>query len=186
MKTIHILLLFIIVAIVQLFIPTQMIFNKETIMETGTAYKFRTQPIDPNDPFRGKYITLKYDFNAIKTEDTLWQRKEKVYVYLTNDSLGFAKPSRITREKLDIDDDYIIAEVSLYFKKSKTVNLNMPFNRYYMEESKAQDAEVAHRIAQRDSLPDNTYALVYVNDGKAVLADVLIDDISIKDYVKDN
>ncbi|OEJ99084.1 hypothetical protein A8C32_07870 [Flavivirga aquatica] len=53
-----------------------------------------------------------------------------------------------------------------------------------MEESKAYDAEVAVRKAQQDSLPNNTYALVYVKNGEAVLEDVIINEISIKDYVK--
>ncbi len=186
MKAIHIFLLFVAVALIQLFVPAQMIFNKETILETGTAYKFRTQPIDPNDPFRGKYITLRYDFNSIKTEDTLWERKEEAYVYLATDSLGFAKPFAITREKLDLDDDYVMAEINWYNKKKQEVSVRLPFNRYYMEESKAYEAEVAHRKAQRDSLPDNTYALVFIKDGKAVLGDVLIDEISIKDHVINN
>ena len=169
---------------IQLFVPAQMIFSKEGIIENGTAYKFKTRPIDPNDPFRGKYITLQYDINALKTDDTLWQSKDEAYVYLIKDAYGFAQPKKVSREKLDFDEDYVIAEVSWYNKNKQEVSVNLPFNRYYMEESKAYDAEVAYREAQRDSLPDNTYALVYIKDGEAVLADVLIDDVSIKDYVQ--
>jgi len=52
-----------------------------------------------------------------------------------------------------------------------------------MEESKAKPAEDAFRKAQRDSLPNNTYALVYVKDGKAVLDNVFINDVPIAKYV---
>jgi len=186
MKTIHIFLIFIALVVVQLFVPAQMIFSKETIIENGELYKFKTRPIDPADPFRGKYITLQYDINRVKTDDTLWQRKDKAYLYVTKDANGFAQPEKISREKLDLDDDYVVVEARWYNKKNKEVTISLPFNRYYMEESKAYDAEVAHQKAQRDSLPDNTYALVYISDGEAVLSDVLIDDISIKDHVENN
>lgn len=53
-----------------------------------------------------------------------------------------------------------------------------------MDETKAYDAEVAVRNRQQDSLPNNTYAIVYVKNGDAVLNDVIIDAISIKDYVE--
>ncbi len=186
MKTIHIFLIFILLAIVQLFVPAQMIFSKEGIIADGEVYKFKTRPIDPNDPFRGKYITLQYDISVVKTDDTLWQRRDKAYLYLTKDLNGFAQSKIISRKKLDLNEDYIVAEVNRYNKKKQEVIVNLPINRYYMEESKAYDAEVAHRKAQRDSLPNNTYALVYIKNGEAVLSDVLINDISIKDYVINN
>ncbi|MFE3848617.1 GDYXXLXY domain-containing protein [Flavobacterium sp. LB3P45] len=41
-----------------MFVPLQMIFNQENIINTGTKFKFQTVPLDPHDAFRGKYITL--------------------------------------------------------------------------------------------------------------------------------
>ncbi|MDO5989587.1 GDYXXLXY domain-containing protein [Flavivirga amylovorans] len=184
-KTIHIFIIFIIVVLAQLFIPFQMIFNQETILEKGKAYKFKTQPVDPTDPFKGKYITLNYEINRYKTNDSLWERNEAIYVYLTKDSLGFAKIAAINKEVLlNNGNDYIKAKARWYSKYSKELSIELPFNRYYMEETKAYNAEVAVRNRQRDSLPNNTYALVYVKDGEAVLDDVIIDDMSIKDYVE--
>jgi len=184
MKTIHIFLIFIAVALIQLFIPAKMIFDKEAIMKEGTAYKFKTRPVDPNDPFRGKYITLQYDIRTIATKDTLWQRGDEAYLYIVKDDNGFAVPLQVSRDKLDLDQDYVTTKVTWYNKKKQELNVNLPFNRYYMEESKAYEAEVAHRNAQRDSLPDNTYALVHIKDGTAVLTDVFIDEISIVEHVR--
>ena len=184
MKTIHIFILFVIVAMAQLFIPAQMIFNKEAIIKTGTVYKFKTQPVDPSDPYRGKYINLNYEIRTFKTKDSLWHNQEDIYVYLETDSLGFAKTNRISKAPLDIDKDFVIAKVNWYNNIEEELSFSLPFNRYYMEETKAYDAEVAVRDLQRDSLPNNTYALVYVKDGEAVLSDVIINDISIKDYVE--
>lgn len=183
-KSKHLFMLFALVAVVQLFIPIQMIFGQETILDTGTAYKFKTQPIDPSDPFRGKYITLRYDMNSAISQDSLWERREDVYVYIKKDSLGFAELTQVSKTPLAINEDYVIAKASWYNKNASTLNFNLPFNRFYMEESKAKPAEDAFRIAQRDSLPNNTYGLVYIKDGESVLKDVLINEIPIAEYVE--
>ncbi len=185
MKTLHIFIIFIIVVIAQLFIPTKMILDQEDILETGTVYKFRTQPVDPSDPFRGKYITLRYDIDSVESNDTLWTRNEDVYVYIKKDNLGFAELYKVSKELLDIENDYVIAKVNWYNKKTKKVSFNLLFDRFYMEESKAKPAEDAYRKAQRDSLPKNIYGLVYIKDGDAVLKDVIVNDVSIAKYVEE-
>ncbi|MDD7888187.1 GDYXXLXY domain-containing protein [Flavivirga sp. 57AJ16] len=185
MKTIHIFTIFIMVVLIQLFVPSQMIFNQELILKKGKVYKFKTHPVDPTDPFRGKYINLNYEIGSYKTTDSLWQRNEDIYVYLTKDSLGFAKIDTIGRTlKSNNKNDYIKAKAGWYSSYSNTLSIEFPFDRYYMEETKAYNAEVAVRNRQRDSLPHNTYALVYVKDGAVVLNDVIIDDMSIRNYVE--
>ena len=49
------------------------------------------------------------------------------------------------------------------------MNFQLPFNTFYMEETKAYDAEMAYVEANRDSLSNNIYALVYIKDDHAVL-----------------
>lgn len=178
-------ILFIIIALAQLFVPAQMIFSQESVLTQGKAYKFKTQPVDPSDPFRGKYITLRYDINSAITNDTLWERKQEVYVYLKEDSLGFAMVKEVSRMPLTLNNDYVVAEVISYYANQKKLRFNLPFNRFYMEESKAKPAEDAYREAQRDSLPNNIYGLVYIKDGEAVLEDVLVNEVSIADYVEE-
>ena len=186
MKTIHIFILFIMVVLIQLFIPSQMIFNQEIILKKGKVYKFKTLPVDPSDPFKGKYINLNYEIDSYETNDSLWQQDEDIYVYLTKDSLGFAKIDTISRALISNrnNNDYIKTKAGWYSNYSNKLSIEFSFNRYYMEETKAYDAELAVRNRQRDSLPNNTYALVYVKDGEVVLDDVIIDNMSIKDYVE--
>lgn len=176
--------LFVLVAIAQLFVPIQMIFGQEHILKTGTPYKFKTQPIDPSDPFRGKYITLRYAVNLGATNDSIWNRNEDVYVYLKTDSLGFAEVKQISRQPLELTNDYVIAKANWYNYNTGELSFNLPFNRFYMKETKAKPAEDAFRKAQLDSLPNNTYGLVYVKDGKSVLDNVFINDIPIADFVE--
>ncbi|WP_378178162.1 GDYXXLXY domain-containing protein [Aquimarina sp. SS2-1] len=182
MKIIYLLILFIIVALAQIFVPTQMILGSEGTINKGTAYKFKTRPIDPTDPFRGKYITLQYEMNHFNTADSSYVVGEEIYIYLKNDEEGFAEVSDISKTPLETERDYVTARVTYYYKGK--VNFQLPFNTFYMEETKAYDAELAYAKANRDSLPNNVYALVYVKDDQVVLKDVLIDDIPIQEYVE--
>lgn len=185
MKTTHIFLIFILIAVLQLFVPAKMIYDREDILKTGEFYKFKTQPIDPNDPFRGKYITLNYEVDSYKTNDSTWQRGEEILAYLRKDKYGYAHLKAVSRTTLETDDDYVMAKVSWYNRRDKIVNFDLDFDRYYMEEFKAKPAEDIYRQYNRKQDTTNqTYALVAVKDGKAVLKDVLINDRSIKDYIK--
>ena len=181
------LLAFILVAIVQLYFPAKMILDNENILKTGTEYKFRTAPIDPNDPFKGKYISMRYEENSVVVEtDKDWINGETIYVILTTDNNGFAKIRSVSKEKPAGNQEFVKAKVGYFTgKNSMTLIINYPFDRYYMEESKAQDAEETYRQSLQD-LKQSTYALVYIKNGNAVLKDVLIDGISIRDIVKSN
>ena len=56
--------------------------------------------------------------------------------------------------------------------------IEFPFDRFYMEESKAYDAELTYNR----TLPDTSqvaYALVNIKNGESVLKDVMINGISI-------
>ena len=185
MKTIHIFLIFVGLALLQLFIPFQMIRAKETVLTTGVKYKFKARPVDPSDPFRGKYITLHYSEQSAVSTDSTWSKGDAIYVKLQKDSLGFARVDKVSRTVFATTDDYVKTKVRWYNSNDHKVKFGFEFNRYYMEESKAYDAEVAYVESIRDSLPENdTYAVVYVKDGKAVLQDVMINEVSIKDYVE--
>lgn len=160
-----------------------MIFDQEHVITTGKAYKFKTRPIDPSDPFKGKYIHLNYDINSVPTNDSTWFNYEPIFISLTTDSLGYAMVKKVARQKPD-NSNYIKAEVNWYNAYKKEVNFSIPFDEFYMNENKAYDAELAYMEAQRDTLPNNTYALVYVLNGVGVMDNVFIDDIPIAKYVE--
>ena len=174
--------LFILVAIAQLLVPTKMIYDQENTLKKGKAYKFITQPIDPSDPFRGKYIVLNYEISRYKTMDTTWVSNQEIFVYL-KDSLGFAKIDTISKEKLNSEKDYLQTNVDWYNSYNKELNINIPFNRFYMEESKAKPAEDLVRNSTNLNELSTTYALVYVDGSNFVLNNVFVDDVPIKDAV---
>lgn len=169
----------------QLYVPTSMIFEKERVITQGTAYKFRTAPIDPNDPFRGKYITLSFNENAVKVENAAeWNTADQIFVGLSTDSNGYAIIQSVTREQPISGNDYIKANVDYILTDSQsTVFVRYPFDRFYMEESKAPLAEQVYTEAAIDS-NQVAYALVMVREGDAVVRDVVIDGVSIVELAK--
>ncbi|WP_106794945.1 GDYXXLXY domain-containing protein [Aquimarina sp. Aq78] len=181
MKPIY-FIVFIVLAVVQIGTPLKMIFDNEDILISGTAYKFKTRPIDPTDPFRGKYITLQFEMNSFKTSDTTYVYGDEVRVYIENDQEGFAKVVRVSREPLDIDGDYVMAKVTNTY--SDEILFELPFDRFYMEETKAYDAEKAYREVNRNAQEEDVYAVVYVKDGASVLDDVIIAGLPIQEYVE--
>lgn len=175
---------FVIIALLQLAVPAKMILDKENILSLGAPYKFRTAPIDPSDPFRGKYITLSFDANEFEVpNDTSWRTNDVVYVHLGKDKEGFAKIKDITRQPpADGNVDYVKARIRYAYDDKVTIEYS--FNHYYMEETKAYDAEVAYRDSRLDTA-QVVYALVNVRKGEAVLKDVMINDTSISDFVEE-
>ena len=179
-----ILVAFILMALAQWAVPGKMIWEKERVLELGKEFKFMTAPIDPSDPFRGKYIVLQYEENSIEVETDTWTEGESIYVILKTDVNGFAGIDSVSKEKPEALTDFVLAKVGYVSGKDiKTVNVIFPFDRFYMEESKAYPAEQEYNKAQLDTTK-TTYALVNIKDGAAVLKDVMIDGVSIRDIVK--
>ena len=180
-----IIILFIVMALVQLYVPARMIIDYETIIRRGEPFKFKIAPIDPLDPFRGKYITLQFrEVMASVPDPNAWKNNENVYVSLTTDKKGFAVIQSVSKTKPD-NKNHVEAKVGFIGSTNdKKIFIQFPFDRFYMEETKALDAETLYREAARDS-SQIAYAMVYVKDGDAALTDVFINDVSIQKIVDD-
>jgi len=182
MKRNYLYIAFAVTVLAQLAIPAMMIYDSEMTERHGTIFRFKTVPIDPTDPFRGKYITLDYEISAYPTADTTFTSGDNVYVTLANDTKGYATIASIAHDAPENKKEYILAEVNHNY--GGKMNIEFPFTRFYMEESKAPEAETAYAEYSRDTLRAKpAYSLVAVKDGNAVIKDVIIDGIPIKDYV---
>lgn len=169
--------------LVQWFVPAKMIYDSERVIRDGVPFRFKTLPIDPSDPFRGKYITLNFEEDAIAvTDDSTWTPGQVIYVTFTTDSAGFAKTSAVAKQKPS-QGDYLKTTVSYTSRDPYLLHFDLPFDRFYLEESKASQAEQAYWKAQSDSTRI-TYGLVAIREGTAVLKDVMINDKSIVEVVR--
>ncbi len=190
-KKVIIIIAFVLVSLIQLYIPLSMVLSKEDISESGKSYKFKAEPIDPTDPFRGKYITLRFNERSVSTPDSLdWSKGETIYLQLAEGEDGFARLVTGTKEKPNNSSDFLKAKVRYAIKRNNhggmtRVSIKLPFERYYMEESKAYDAELAYRKVRRDTA-QTAYALVKIKEGESLLNDFLINDVSIEEYLELN
>jgi uncharacterized membrane-anchored protein len=179
-----ILIVFVLVALVQIYVPAKMILGRAIVISSGKEFKFKTAPIDPADPFRGKYIDLNFNDNTVEIQNKEnWARGETVFVLLTTDNKGFAKIRSVLKAKPLDSQDFLKAKVDYIAYDGSKLFIEYPFDRFYMEESKAYDAELTYNRV----LPDTSqvaYALVNIKNGESVLKDVLINGISIVEIVK--
>lgn len=184
MKRKYLIAAFIVTVLIQLSIPIKMIRDSEITEKEGEEFRFQTVPIDPNDPFRGKYITLEYTISSFATNDTTFHNGDRIFVKLTTDAEGFTQVESVFHEAPKDEKNYVIAEVSHSY--GGKIHIDFPFERFYMAEGKAAQAEIAYNEYSRKEKAKATYAVVAVKEGNAVIKDVIIDGLPIKDYVSKN
>jgi len=186
MKNKYLLLLgFVFVAAAQIYVPASMIFDSEDILNTGKTYKFITAPVDPNDPFRGKYITLGFEQNIFKIYgETDFIGGQDIFVLLHENDDGYAEIINLAHESPGNEIDFVKAKINSISSNmdSTSIFIDYPFDRFYMEENKAPIAEEIFIESQRDP-SKTTYALVKIKDGNAVLEDIVIDGQSLKEII---
>lgn len=179
-----IIILFVVMIIAQWFVPISMIVGQENVLSDGKVFKFKTEPIDPSDPFRGKYIILRFAGTTFESDSTEhFQPAEEVFVEVAEDEGGYARIHSVTREQPKHTQHYFKAKVG-YPISNTQVEIEYPFSRFYLEESKASEAEQAYWEANRDTT-QVAYALVAVKNGNAALKDVMINNKSVVDVVNE-
>jgi len=181
MKNILLIGGFLIMVVAQWYVPGQMIFYKEKILTTGKEFRFRTEPYDPYDAFRGKYVHLAFSQTFVRVQDSVdYEQGEKLYGLLSTDTSGFAQITSLTRDEPGDETDYLKVTAGYVYTDSVTViSFNYPFDRFYMEESKAEHADAAYQEAQRDT-SKITYALVRIQKGEGIIEDIIIDGKPIR------
>jgi len=179
MKTLR-LSLFALLATVQIAVPAWMIARQLSTLREGRPFKFRTAPVDPYDAFRGSFVALQ--FKAEQTDvPGPFQLGERVYVALAEDADGFAKVERLSREPLRGDN--VIRAKTAYSPTDRTY-LAFPFDRYYLEEKAAPQAEEAYRNASRRGHED-AWVTVRVHDGYAAIEELYIDGKPIREFLRE-
>jgi uncharacterized membrane-anchored protein len=173
---------------VQFAVIASMIRSQERILREGTAFRFKTQPIDPADPFRGRYVRLGFEANRIPlprgaTADL--KDRETLYATLATDAEGFAhfdgwsrgRPASGAFLKTRYLGDFGAWDTGTNPSAQKELRIAIPFDRFYMDEAKAPRAERAVRDATRST---NCWATVRILNGKAVVEDVFAQGQSLR------
>jgi uncharacterized membrane-anchored protein len=181
MKKKIIIILFIAFAIVQLSVPLSMIVSREIVLKQGKIYKFKTKPIDPYDAFRGRYVTVSLQNIIIIPANSALAENQTVYALISIDTNGYSTISGI--QTFPYGTDFVRAAIN-YIEKaqwnekypagSQYLSLDLPFDRYYIDEEKAYKAEDIYRRHSRGTNAD-AYITVRILNGEAVLEELYVD-----------
>ncbi|MBI9105857.1 MAG: GDYXXLXY domain-containing protein [Spirochaetales bacterium] len=171
-------IIFILCAAAQLFLSVSSVVFNERVLARGEVHRFRTVPVDPYDPFRGKYVDLDFDLSLTSSDSGRYQDGEKVFVILERGADGYSDFSSISDTSpsagnfIKMEIDYISGD-EIYF--------NIPFDRYYIDEDYAEEAERAY---QRESIGTETYIEVRVLNGRSVIEELFLGGLPVIDYLK--
>ncbi|MDD9938834.1 MAG: GDYXXLXY domain-containing protein [Myxococcales bacterium] len=168
---------------VQLFVAGSSIARHELALRRGTPYRFETAPVDPLDLFRGRYVQLRFEAEVVPLPLPDALRGEHVYAVLSEDARGFARITKLQAEPPTRGDYLHVRAVPSFRGPGEPATLlTLPFDRFYMEESLAPDAERLYRERARGAAP--AYAIVRVHEGLPVLEDLHVDGKPIADFVR--
>ncbi len=178
------------VLVLVLAVPIYLVVTSENLLNESAenVYKFRIRPIDPHDIMRGKFIRLSYDrSDAVNVHDTTQNLKEGDVVYVTvvrdGDEYARCEMAYHTPPKTSNYFTTKVGYLSGLRGRWRGVQVVIPFDRYYLKEDFAQQAEDSYRKLSREQ---EMYAEVVIKDGDYVLKDVYVNKIPLMEYLKDH
>ncbi len=172
--------LFGVLAAVQLAVPALHIASFEKTLQTGALYRFRCEPVDPFDAFRGRFVRVAPRLGPVPWTGGALSFGERIYVVLREGEEGFAEPAGAARERPE-QGDYIAARYQ-WRSTNEAILVTLPFDRYYMPENLAPLAERAYRESVRAT---NAWLAVRVRAGKAVIENLYIGDRPIAEVARE-
>jgi uncharacterized membrane-anchored protein len=186
-------------ALVTLTVPMYIVFTSEALMEAGAQYeyKFRTAPVDPYDVMRGRYISLNFETSSTVPfvgKETPG-RGTTVYVTVKKDITGYAvfdkayaSPPKGSAWFETTADYYNSWEQGNSFGEANTklprVSIKVPFDRYYMNEDNAPQAEYVYSMNTSQENRVIIYALVVIKDGRQGIKQIYVNDEPLNTYLE--
>jgi uncharacterized membrane-anchored protein len=186
MKARGMLILLAAVAAGQLAIPAYMIRRQERTLREGRPYKFQTAPVDPYDAFRGRYVALRFTQEYAAWPGTNTARRVPAFALVGEDADGFAVVRELALTR-PVTGDFVRVQVHYagWGTNAGMAYFTFPFDRYYMEETKAPVAERAYWERNRRGMTNlNSYAVVRIRRGHAALEELFVDGRPIGEIVR--
>lgn len=178
------LALFIVLAVIQLSVAAGAIIRSEIALRSGEVYRFKLQPVDPVDAFRGRYVALRLaESNAPIAETLPYLHNKRIFVPLNIDDEGFATFGPAVFSRPDAGD-YLRLRCGIEHTDEsgqRLVSLAIPFQRYYMPEELAKDVD--RTLWRRGQRP--AWVAVRVRAGTAVVEDLYVDGRTVREWLAD-
>lgn len=189
-----IFIIFLFVALIQLAVPAKMIFDSENVITKGETFKFQLNPVDPNDPFRGKYMTLNFKENEFKIDSCSQIGYADAFIEIYTGPNGLAKIKNVSFDKPSSEKNFLKAQVYCdhykHFQNQKhepeksysKYVITYPFKRFFMNELGIQETEKKLRTILRDTT-QIAYGEVSIQNGQSRLTAIKIDGTDISQLI---
>lgn len=179
------LAVFAVAAVAQWLLPLSGIWQHERVISRGTLVKIECGAPDPYDPFRGRYLAVWPTQSTVSEPEGFPRGGGPVPVWATLEA-GDDGLARIKSVSLEPVSGPTV--IPLTARSWGTINgtdmigLKWPFDRFYLNERLAPDADKL--VAERSRDRKKIVAEVRLLDGRAILTDILLDGVSIREVVK--
>lgn len=187
MKRRLVLALFALLCAAQLAVPAQMIRAQQLLLAEGSLHRFRTAPVDPADPFRGRYVALRFEAECVPADSLPpgFDTHRRLYAKLQRGDDGYTVLASLHEQPPA--GEFLQVRPGGWGCAEQQQRVLLPFDRYYMEEALAPQAELAYlalnRRGEAAMTPPNTYVTVRVLDGDAALEDLYLDGKPVLDFL---
>ncbi|MBC7172289.1 MAG: GDYXXLXY domain-containing protein [Polyangiaceae bacterium] len=141
----------------------------ELTLARGEPYRLALAPVDPEDPYRGRYVALRFEAELTDARPPSGiDYGDPAYAVLEAGRDGFAR-IRELRASPPREGDYlrVIVDTTGY----RGTSVTFPFNRFFAEESLAPRVEAAYG---RNPTREQNYAIVRVRDGRGVIERLVV------------
>lgn len=172
--------IFAVLCLLQLGAAARGIAIHERTLAEGADVLLAVAPVDPADPFRGRYVSLAFELEQAnhKLQGRAPIYNEPAYVVLKVDAARVASVDYVTAT--EPASGLYLKAASSWQESDTTVHVSLPFKRYYMNEALAPAAEAAYRAAIVRDDGEKNYARVRLLGGRAVIEAVLLDGVPIE------
>ena len=164
-------------------LPLYFIMRSENMLsEKENIYRFRpTRLIDPGDVLRGDYLVIDFPRFVEYNGDGKAGRGAETYVVVERDSAGYAQFKYATDEK-PATSNYFTTKIQGNRTRGERVWIDVPFEKYFLNEDNAKLAEKLYEIEIRDP-ETNMFIEVAIADGESLLKDIYVDSIPLNQFL---
>lgn len=168
-------------------VPAKMMLERELTLRFGEAFRFETAPVDPYDPFRGRYVALAFSVANVSAEVVDKDLPSgETFATIETDDRGYARIASLHRNPPP-EGNYLA--VDAFRMHNGTYRVSLPFDRYYMNELAAPEAERQYAAETRRREAEGEegkgdYALVRVREGMGVIEGLYLNGGPIEEAVR--
>lgn len=177
-------IVFALAAVAQWAVPLSAVWQHERVIARGVPVRIRCAAPDPYDPLRGRYLAVRPEETELPEPDGMPERGAvPVWATLMADADGLSTIASLSLEPLSGPAVIrLMAARHPWKRDAETVLLQWPFDRLYLNERLAPDAD--RIVAERFRDGKKPVAEIRLLDGRAVLVDLLVDGESIRDVAR--